>query len=194
MARNNSDKYKNKGPRLHRDLPQSSCLIGKYKMCCNKFQNWRIGFPLQVGKGDTIHSSKGITAGRGEELLCVIVHGWDLKWENRWPGCFYVAVSRVKEGTNLFFSTPLDEKSLANVGKSEAFKSIHAAAKKAEEAALTKRRNDLQSNIGTKQDFIALLTEFLRIVETKWRNEIDEASKCILKNTKNWKESLSRIC
>lgn len=68
-----------------------------------------------------------------------------------------IAVSRVKEGTNLFFSTPLDENSLANVGKSEAFKSIHAAAKKAKEAALKKRRDGLQSNIGTRQDFIALL-------------------------------------
>ena len=89
--------------------------------------------------------------------------------------------------------TPLDEISLANVGKSEAFKLIHAEAKKAKEAALKKRRDDLQSNIGTRQDFIALVSNFLQIVETKWRNENNEVSKCVLENTKKWRESLSRI-
>eukprot|EP00943_MAST-04B_sp_MAST-4B-sp1_P008330 g8330.t1 len=182
-----------KGPRLHRDLPQSYCLIGKYKMHCSNFKNWRIGYPLQVGKADTIHSSQGITAGRGEDLLHIIVDGWNLKWENRWPGCFHVAVSRVKEGNNLFFSTPLDENSLANVGKSKAFKLIHSEEQKNKDAAFNKRRADLQAGIGTREDFTTLLSEFLDIVERKWKDKNDSVSKCILSNAKKWKHSLSGI-
>ena len=94
-------------------------------MFSNDFKHWRNGFPLQVGKADTIHSSQGITAGEDEQISDIVIEGWEIKWENRWPGCFYVAVSRVKERHNLFFSTPLDGRSLASIGKSKVFKLIH---------------------------------------------------------------------
>jgi hypothetical protein len=182
-----------KGQRLSNSLPRTYCLIGKFSMFSNDFKHWRNGFPLQVGKADTVHSSQGITAGEDEQISDIIVDGWEIKWENRWPGCFYVAVSRVKERHNLFFSTSLDGRSLGSIGDSKAFKLIHTEEQKTNQAAFDKRRADLQANCGTKEHFSALLAEVLDIVERKWKDKNDPVSKCILSNAEKWKHSLAGI-
>jgi|TARA_B110000003_G_scaffold238540_1_gene244191 hypothetical protein len=146
-------------------------------MFSNDFKHWRNGFPLQVGKADTIHSSQGITAGEDEQISDIVIEGWEIKWENRWPGCFYVAVSRVKERHNLFFSTPLDGRSLASIGKSKVFKLIHVEEQKIKDAAFNKRTADVQAECGTKEQFTALLSEFCNIVNNKWKGKNNDVSK-----------------
>ncbi len=182
-----------KGKCLHKDLPRTYCLIGKFNMFSNDFKHCRNGFPLQVGKADTIHSSQGITAGEDEQISDIIIDGWEIKWEKRWPGCFYVAVSRVKERHNLFFSTPLDGRSLAGIGKSKAFEMIHTEEQKIKDAAFNKRRGDVQAECGTKEHFTALLSEFCNIISNKWKRKNNDVSKCILSNTKRWKQRLLTI-
>ena len=58
---------------------------------------------------------------------------------------------------------------------------------------LYKRRADLQAGCGTKEHFTTLLSEFLDIVERKWKGKNDPVSKCILSNAEKWKHSLAGI-
>ena len=168
-------------------------LLGEVEIFCKKFKSSRKGFPLQIAKADTVHSSQGITAGEGEDIERIIMHGWDLKWENRWPGCFYVGTSRVKQLCRLYFSTSLDKKALKGIGSSKMFKILHAEEIRIKEAALNKRKKDLRLNHGTKENFVKLLREFLNIADDKWKNKTDDISKRIIAVTKLWREALSSV-
>ncbi len=183
-----------KGPRLHADLPATYCLVGKVKVYCSDFKNSRVGFPLSNGKVDTIHSSQGITAGEGEEVEFIVLHQWNKKWENRWPGCFYVAVSRVTGEDKVFFSSSLDQASLRNIGKTKAFKIIHEEEQRLKETALQNRRNDLNGGVGTKEDFKNLLKQFLDLVQQRHHEHPrNRHSAAILDAAGKWYAQLNAI-
>ena len=169
-------------------------LIGKAKVCCSEFVQSREGFPISNGKVDTIHSSQGITAGEGEEVEYIVLHEWNKKWENRWPGCFYVASSRIKDLMNFFFSSSVDQASFTNIGKTKTFQKVHREEQRLKKKALKNRKKDQQHGIGTKDDFKKLLKEFLDLVEkrhyTLCRNENSTA---ILEAANKWRAQLNTI-
>ena len=57
----------------------------------------------------------------------------------------------------------------------------------------TKKGFDVQAECGTKEHFTALLSEFCNIIGNKWKRKNNDVSKCILSNTKRWKQRLLTI-
>ena len=86
------------GPALWDGAPATWVAIQRVELCCDNDTRCckRRGYPLMVGKADTIHCSQGMTIGIGEQFRRVV--GW---WTGRMeqnigPGLWYVLASRCK--------------------------------------------------------------------------------------------------
>jgi hypothetical protein len=91
-----------KGPRFSNDLPRTWVPVVAVQRRCEDSCCYRIGFPLQITKADTVHSLQGATCGEGQAIRRLLIK-WTKADENRWPNILYVAVSRAKEVGDIAF-------------------------------------------------------------------------------------------
>ena len=98
------------------------------KGCCN-----RTGLPLVTAKADSVHCCQGMSVGQGKAIE-KLIGLWSADAERRWPGIFYVLVSRVQDAANIRLapagggSVVLSAEAFRQIGKGDAWAKTHAEA------------------------------------------------------------------
>jgi hypothetical protein len=183
------------GPRCSEDLPPTYVLFGKHEVTSRCGRSTRIGFPFHVAKCDSVHSSQGITTGPGKQFEYIVACNWKLRYENMMPGLWYVFASRVMTLLNLYLDFRIDKKSLDGIGGSKIFKLLHEETRNNTIHALNRRESDIRNCIGTKDNFVALVSKFVECINNKWspENSCDDAEirLKILRNIHLWQNAIN---
>ena len=159
------------GRRLHPDLPETYCAFGEFQCSSDKHKShYRKGFPVVQGKLDTIHSAQGLSVGQNEFVKCMVLDSWEVKWENKWPGLFYVGASRPCDKRSIFITPSLDMSSLRSIGGGKTWKEQDEVCKTIKQQASKERKTDLQEGIGTEEDFKNLYGWFIDAMFQKLSN------------------------
>ena len=111
------------------------------------------------------------------------------------PGLWYVFASRVMTLLNLCLDFCIDKKSLDGIGGSKIFKLLHEETRNNRIHALNRRESDIRNCIGTKDNFVALVSKFVECINNKWspENSCDDAEirLKILRNIHLWQNAIN---
>ena len=116
------------GPVLWTGAPRTWVAIQRVGMNCDDKRRCceRVGYPLQVGKADSIHCSQGMTCGEGEQFARVLGLWSGLMEQKIGPGLSYVLASRCKKMENFALSQPFSTSELKQIATGRKFAKIKA--------------------------------------------------------------------
>jgi hypothetical protein len=164
--------------------------------CANKCSS-RTAFPLVVAKADSVHGLQGVTIGAKKAIKRLRFFHWDKQAEAKWPGIFYVCVSRVETEDDIALDFNISFEDVDSIGKSESWAKQHAEVTRLTEKALKYREELRLQGIGTVEDLKELtlwicdtaeanLEQQREIVEEDIANRIRE---CIAQ----WRQSCENL-
>ena len=165
------------GPPLWAGAPKTWVAIDRSTLNCDSHCCSQTGYPLMVGKADSIHCSQGMTIGAGKEFERVLVK-WSSAMENAiGPGLFYVAASRCKCKENVAFEEKLSRACIGSIAMSTRFKETKTQDERLRAAAEQQRtarkvefvrlnRND-QIEYGSREDLKLRMHWFYKTCQKK---------------------------
>jgi hypothetical protein len=115
--------------------------IASTRLSCDCKKCSREGVPVVCGKADTMHKLQGTTIGRGQSIKKLVITGWKIEDEAKWPGILYVALSRVKKVTDLVLDVMINKTALASLDANEGWQRQHKAYLAMQEKARLYRQN-----------------------------------------------------
>jgi hypothetical protein len=165
---------------------------------CDSFCCKRFSYPLIIAKASTVHSMQGVSIGSNKFLEFMSFDYNGEKDEALWPNIAYVGMSRVQEIHNLAIINRLSISEWLAIGTTPTARRIREVVLQMESDALKKRNDLLNNNIGTVENYLDLLHNFLLAPlihinnNSLERNELFEARKVFIDDLASELESYYR--
>ena len=103
-------------------------------------------------------------------ILQLVLLSWESKWEQKWPGLFYVGASRACDKNSIYISPNLDKHSLRSIGTGKTWADQNKVCQEIEQKASQERATDMNEGIGTEDDFKRLYAWFIASMSLKVSN------------------------
>jgi hypothetical protein len=155
-----------KGPRYSESLPKTWIPIVAVQRQCECKRCFRIGFPLQVTKADTVHSLQGATCGENHAIRRLLIK-WSKADEARWPNILYVAISRAKEIRDIAFDFSMTTDAMRSIGTSSSWMEQDREVQRIHAKAMQRRAHMAQHYQGTNTHFASQVKQLCAIASHK---------------------------
>jgi hypothetical protein len=145
------------GPPMWKGAPATWVAIERCTLKCENKCCSRTGYPLMVGKADSIHCSQGMTIGDGQQFERVLGK-WSGEMEKKiGPGLFYVFASRCKSIDNVALVDQMTRSDLRSIASTHGFLATKTQDEKLRRLArVQKEARKLQYKTDNPKDHIEL--------------------------------------
>jgi hypothetical protein len=104
-------------------FPKMFAVYPERRTCYKSCGCFRLGFPIEICKADTIHSLQGMTVSKTiDELSRIMLCEYNPKYEIMMPQLFYVGMTRTKDDSNLAINFDITEDQFEKIGQSNQYK------------------------------------------------------------------------